>query len=219
MRPDGETLTLFFYYFHARLTPAFELIKEYLEDVGLEIVIKMEGSALMNERRLNLDMSGWMHAAIWYPWSDERQAFMNVWVWSDEEGHAPPWYLWLPAKEAAAKKMLEEGEELPANWRWLETPEDDELPGERPPDWWLEQADLEDRWMATDMGTAEYRRLGQEVYDFYVENVIKIGTVGEIPNVLIVKKGLGNVPPPGYVEGLDLGDRLIHAYRDQFYWK
>jgi peptide/nickel transport system substrate-binding protein len=218
-RPDGETLTLLLEYFGARLTPAFELITEYYADVGVKSIMKIEDPGLMNERRNAGEFFAWMHNAIWYPWSSERFAFMNAWVWSDEGGHAPPWGTWLGQKLTAVQEMLGEGVDVPPNWRWLDTPKDGELAGERPPDWWIEQADLEDEWLLTEMGSPEYVELGQKVYDFYVKNVFKIGTVGEIPKVLVAKKGLGNIPPPGYITGIDLGPRLMQTYQDQLYWK
>jgi hypothetical protein len=69
------------------------------------------------------------------------------------------------------------------------------------------------------MGSPEYVELGREVYDFYVKNILKIGTVGEIPQVMIKKNNLGNVPPPWYITGYDLHARFIQLYQDQFYFK
>ena len=106
------------------------------------------------------------------------------------------------------------------NWRWLPTPKDSTLAGVKPPDWWLKQADLEDAWQLTDPGSKEYLELGQQVFDFYVTNLIKIGTVGEVPSILVAKNKLGNVITPGWLKGYDPSAALfVMQWCDQLYWK
>jgi peptide/nickel transport system substrate-binding protein len=127
LRKDGEVLTLLLEYFNPRLTPAFELIKEYFEDVGVRTIIKLEEVSILAERRTAGEFFAWMHSEIWYPHSGERMAFMNVWVWSDDGGHAPSWATYLSEKQIAVQEMLGKGVPLPPDWRRLKTPKDDDL--------------------------------------------------------------------------------------------
>ena len=49
----------------------------------------------------------------------------------------------------------------------------------------------------------EYRRLAQELFDFYAENLFVIGTVGMAPKVIVVKNNLRNIPEKAYFDADD----------------
>lgn len=85
---------------------------------------------------------------------------------------------------------------------------------------WKEMATLGDEWQNTDMGTAEYRRMGIELFNWLVNDWWGwIGMVGEVPSVIISKNKLGNVIKPGWVTGLMVSDLLMQTWMDQLYWK
>ena len=219
LRPDGEPFTLIIEYWHDRLTPALELIMEYFGDVGIKTVMKQEDSGFWSERLESGEMMISMHAQDWYPRSTERALLMNFGVWRDGAYHTGLWDTWWDAKADAVDETLAEGEERPANWWRIETSKDDELTGEEPPEWWLEQFELEQEFLRQEMGSPRYIEVGRQVFEYYMTELIKIGTFGEIPRPLVVKENLGNVPPPGYVAGYELNNQFMQAYADQFYWK
>jgi peptide/nickel transport system substrate-binding protein len=219
LRPDGKPFTMVVEFATDRETACLELIKEYCQDVGVKTVIKLDDGGLLDQRLTSSEIMAWMHMNAWYPQSAERWAYMNLWVWSDDGGTVPLWGQWLSAKNTAVREMIGPDAKMPEDWRRLETPKDKELEGEEPADWWIDQAELEDRWTNTVMGSPEYMALGRQVFDFYVQRMIRIGTIGEIPSILIADKKLGNVPPPGYVSVYPLSPHFMQTYIDQLYWK
>jgi hypothetical protein len=44
----------------------------------------------------------------------------------------------------------------------------------------------------------EYKRLAQEIFDFFSQQMICIGTVGYGPAPIVVKNNLGNIPEEGF---------------------
>lgn len=144
---------------------------------------------------------------------------MNLGVWRDTGLHSGPWGDWWNDKQLAVQETLKEGEALPDKWWRVETPRDDELLGEKPPEHWIAQFELEQEFTNQEPASSRYVELGQKVFDYYLDRLIKIGTVGEIPKPMVVRKNLGNVPPPGYINGASLDNAFIQAFMDQFYWK
>jgi len=111
---------------------------------------------------------------------------------------------------------------LPPNWRRLPTPEGTDektFPGLKPPDDWIDILEKQFNWTQTEMGSPEYVKLAQEVFDYHVKNLNRIGIVGELPSVMIAKKNLGNVLTPGWVRGAAVDDTMIVEYIEQLYWK
>ncbi|MCD6574436.1 hypothetical protein J7K97_02000 [Candidatus Aerophobetes bacterium] len=74
--------------------------------------------------------------------------------------------------------------------------------GEEPPEKIKRMYRLIDEWtIAT--SKEEYRRLAQELFDFYAENLFVIGTVGMAPKVIVVKNNLRNIPEKAYFDADD----------------
>jgi hypothetical protein len=124
------------------------------------------------------------------------------------------WQKWLSAKERLLRGV---SGELPSNWRRLDAGEI--LEGEKPPDDYLENLDRQELFLEAEVGTPEYIELGGQIFDFWVESLYRIGTVGEVPKVMLVNNGLGNVLPPGWVKGKALDLELMGQWYDQLFWK
>jgi peptide/nickel transport system substrate-binding protein len=216
-RPDGETLSLVILYPVPGQTSALELVKEYWEKVGLKTTIKLdEWRSQLSYTRTSQHFA-YTHINGNQPWAIERKTFQFSHVW--RVGIAEEWDAWLNAKGKAVDETLEEGAVRPLDFMFIETPKDNELAGEKPPEWWLNQEELRLQWSQTDMGSPEYIELGQKNFDFWLEKIYKIGLVGEIPDVLIVNEKLGNVVEPGWVKGAALNEQLINEWYDQLFWK
>ena len=71
-----------------------------------------------------------------------------------------------------------------------------------------------------EVGSKEYLETGRKVFDFYVTGLYKLGTVGQVPTLLIAKNKLGNVVTPGWVKGFDVSNpSFVMQWSDQLYWK
>jgi peptide/nickel transport system substrate-binding protein len=219
LRPDGQPLTVVVDYASARLTPALELVTEYWKKIGVNTATKLEDVSLMAQRRTAGEITAWAHQLRWVPPSGEREMFLNAWVWSSEAGHAPLWDQWLVAKQRAVQTIVGVGKPLPANWRRMDTPSAT-LPGEKPPEEWIAISELEEQWQNSEPGSAQYRELGARYIDFFIQHMYTVGTVGQVPNVVVAKSNLGNVVPPGFVSGYDPSwESFMMQWADQLYWK
>lgn len=58
---------------------------------------------------------------------------------------------------------------------------------------------LMDEW-TTATTDEEYRRLAQELFDFYAENLYIIGTVGMSPKAIVAKNNLRNFPEEAFFD-------------------
>ena len=74
-------------------------------------------------------------------------------------------------------------------WLWYESGGQS---GIEPPPEWVEQFNRMAMWYRA-ITDEEYRRRGQEVWDFFTRQLVCIGTVGYAPQPVVVKKGLRNV--------------------------
>lgn len=218
---DGRTLSIVLSYTSDIYTAELELISEYLNAVGIKTTIGLVDVSLLTERRILSEYDFWIHPQTNQPQSSERGAFGNATNWASI-GYAWEWdnaQRWGGAKTAAVQAMLGQGVALPPDWRRLETPTDDEIEFEAPPEWWIDYKELSESWADTAMGSAEYERIAKEYFGYAVENLFMIGFVGMVPNLLIAKNDLGNVIPPNYASGQGVGNELIQPYMDQLYWK
>lgn len=84
--------------------------------------------------------------------------------------------------------------------RWAQWKDTEGESGEEPPEEWKEQWERIANWRRATT-EEEYLRLAQEVYDFYSEQVIFIGTVGYGPRPIVVKNNLRNVPEEALYRG------------------
>lgn len=223
-RPDGKTFTFIIDYTTAPFTTTLELVSEYLEDVGIKTLIKLADPGLLEQRVNAGDFHCTVHPEPDQPWSSERKMFQLTWVWGSGPFH---WNSWLSTHNDAMVETLPEGTPLPTDWRWRTSGKEDtyediflgDVPPKEPPDYWKAQQDLVNEWNQTEMGSSEYMELGTKVFDFYVKEIPSIGTVGEVPFIMIAKNKLRNVVPPGWLSGVPIDHEYVQTWMDQMYWE
>ena len=130
--------------------------------------------------------------------------------------------IWERSHKQAIASTLGEGESLPSNYLFMDAPAAWEYPErarEPAPDWKQIREDS-NVWYNLKPGSPEWRVLGQEIMDWYVEEWFDwIGAVGEVPAIIVAKNNLGNVVTPGLWPGIGVSDVLVQSWADQLYWK
>lgn len=189
MRPDGQPLALVLQ-FNAEGNAAIqELIQEYWQAVGVQVELRGIERTLYNTRGAanELDLGTWSSDRM-----QEIRCYMpraTKFEPQSEMHFADPWDTW----------RLSGGAE-----------------GEEPPQEWQDQWELQDRWY-TAASDEEYFSLAQQVWQFYSDQLINIGTIGYPPQPAIIKNGLTNVPEFGY-RG-DGANHLKTFWPETWFWK
>ena len=167
LRPDGKTLAV-----TIEFTPAFgawadalELIKEYWKAVGIKVAIKSEERSLLWKRT----QANEHEISVWYM---DRQA---AWL------AAPQWI--VPVGVAHCYWAPEYG-------RWYAT---EGKAGERPTGDVAKLQEIYDKIKVT-ADEKEREHLAKEIIKLHIKNLWLIGTVGELPRVVVVKNNFRNVP-------------------------
>jgi peptide/nickel transport system substrate-binding protein len=100
-------------------------------------------------------------------------------------------------------------------WRdWLDS---DGTQGEEPPMWAKQLHKIGKEWSTVQPGSDRYMELGREMVKIHLDNLIIIGTIGNIPLTNVVSNNLGNTPTwniSNYGYGYAYGVRP-----DQWYFK
>lgn len=171
LRPDGKILTLIVEVPPAAagvpsLLSCCELVKEYWEKVGVKVIVKQEERSLYTERTA----AGKHQVSVWC--LDRVTEFGVIgepvrFYPSNVSTFAPLWAQWLATS----------GEK-----------------GEKPPYEVREEKKAIDKWRTSVPGTEEYIQLAKEIFSIYAKNLWIIGTVGSIPQPVIVKNNLRNIP-------------------------
>lgn len=168
LRPDGERLSVLYINFRQEgpKWPIAELTKTYLEDIGIEMILKevtRENNYLMHINN-EFEMGGHHYDEGDFPrgWVSHAMAELQP-----HRHWAPAWFLW---KSTGGAK------------------------GEEPPPEIKELQDLIDQWQVTPLLTAESERLAKEILNRNTNNLYQIGAGGRAPQPVIVKNGLMNVP-------------------------
>ena len=184
LRPDGKTLSvvLEFSEGYGLSTAGHELVREYWENVGVEVILKVESTELFWERilqpvyEIQSGPMGGSEDAV-----DRKGAYA---LWYADTTWAPLWIDWL-----IADRDIRLGRKTLADF------EGGQMPGEQPPD------DILELWPSilrkayeTTFGSDQYRELNQMVFDFLADKLYVIGTVGMVPFPYIAKNTIGNVP-------------------------
>jgi peptide/nickel transport system substrate-binding protein len=177
---------------------SLELIKEYWDTVGIKTQIKSHEPSLLWER-LGLAEHDFAHTR---PVVRITHQFGTSF---GESSFAVLWGDWLEAQRA-----IDEGDATLDDYGG-------KLPGIEPPDWIKEHDTLFNESFQQPNNSREYARLMQRAFDNQAENLFAIGTVGLVPNLIVAKNYVRNVPRrynPRHTAPLAFSE-----YTDQLYIK
>lgn len=170
MRSDGKPLTILWEYTLQYVWSAEfpALIAEYWQNVGVNVLLKEVNTQLCREKQKanTLDItSEWM--APYEPSMISSPQLFVVPYASFWPIMGTPWMDW---KTSEGKS------------------------GEEPPSWVKRLWEIADEFKTTVPGSERYMELGKEMIALNFENLVVIGTLGEIPLITVVNDRLGNVP-------------------------
>ena len=189
LRPDGQRLAVTLQ-FNERFNPkVMELVKEYWEAVGMQVEVRAMDGGLYNQRGQanELDLGTWHSDRM-----EELKCYMpqaTKFNPHSEMHYAREWETWFRT----------EGKE-----------------GEEPPQRWKDQYLAMDRWY-TASTEEDYQKLAVDVWQFFSDELVNIGTIGYPPQPAVIKNGLKNVPQFAY-----RGDGCNHlktVWMQTWYWE
>lgn len=187
LRPDGERLTINLE--HAAVKPTYTPLSELLVDmwglVGIEVNVRVIGDDILEPRILGNEIE----FGMWHGDKSSDVLFPTRpdWFVSFQSGWEHPWdsawALWYDTNGAEGEEPPQEIQYVHETWEQMKQTVDEE----------------------------EFIRLGQEILRMQAENLWTIGTVGNVPEPMIIGSNLMNYPQEGYV-GFDfLGTYPYHA--------
>jgi len=170
MRPDGKPLTILWEYTLQYVwSPEFPaLIAEYWQDVGVNVLLKEVNTQLCRDKQKSntLDItSEWMA-----PYEPSMISSPQLFV--------PPYASFWPIM----------------GFPWMDWKTSDGKSGEEPPSWVKRLWEIADEFKTVVPGSERYIELGKEMIAINLQNLVVIGTLGEIPLITVVSNRLGNVP-------------------------
>ncbi|MEX2534518.1 MAG: ABC transporter substrate-binding protein [Trueperaceae bacterium] len=182
---------------------AAELLKEYLEDVGLRVEIRNVGGDLHNE---SLDAGTFDATIEGHSYLQEYESFA---VLGDENYSwaGRGWFNWLRAQQ-----QVESGE------RSLEDFEGGVLPGVEPPQWVKDHEETFQRARQVHPDSEEYAELMTRIFDNQAEQLVVIGVAGQLPDLFIASNSIHNVPEaytPRQIWQGELGEFAYQFWIDQ----
>jgi len=170
MRSDGKPLTILWEYTLQYVwSPEFPaLISEYWQDVGVNVLLKEINTQLSRDKQKSntLDItSEWMA-----PYEPSMISSPQLFV--------VPYASFWPIMGTP----------------WMDWKTSDGKSGEEPPSWVKRLWEIADEFKTTVPGSERYMELGKEMIALNFENLVVIGTLGEIPLITVVNNRMGNVP-------------------------
>lgn len=167
LRPDGEKLVVIIeYQERGPRTPTLELIKEYWDAVGVQTELKpLERTFYFT--RINA-------------------AEHDVGVWHLDAALEGPLL-------ASKNGSLNFGGGIGAGVEWINWRDTQGQSGEEPPEEVKEWFEGTDKFVVLPQGSPEYIELGQELFDWFIDQVNLIGTVTDIRQPIVLNKDLRNV--------------------------
>ncbi len=192
LRPDGKTLAVTIEY-----TPLFgpwtdvtTMVKNYWEAIGVKTLLKEESRELFSTRA--------------------QAGELDIGIWVMDRCFTPlvePLY-WLPGM----------GGGTPPNnaieyWRWYTTGGKE---GEEPPEDIIKVYQLYDEAKSTTDETTR-TNCAHEIMRLNAENLWVIGTVGDLPQIVIVKNNFRNVPENAIQDYLQLSPG--NTFPEQYFFK
>ena len=173
LRPDGERLVVIVeYQERGPRTPTLELIKEYWDAVGVQTELRPVERMLYFTRAENseIDVGVWHQAeSLEGPLLSSKNDTLNF---GSSSAAGPEWFNWWGSQGQS-------GEEPPEEVKW-----------------WFEGLD---EFFGLEKGSPAYIALGQELFDWFTDQVHLIGTVTQIQQPFVVNSNLTNVPLDGGV--------------------
>ncbi|MEM7032429.1 MAG: ABC transporter substrate-binding protein [Chloroflexota bacterium] len=186
---------------------SLELIKEYWESVGLQTEIKISERALYIERRDGNLIE--INTGPFTLGSEARQYMIDREFWahgSHDLNWAPLWGDWL-----LADVQIAEGTATVDGF------DGGVMPGEEPPEIYKELFQWNEARSKTVLGSPEYTEVSQKIFDFHFDNLLMQGVVGGLPQLVIAKENLQNVPKGYFGSAIWFGD--LHIESAQLYFK
>ncbi|MBP8638844.1 MAG: ABC transporter substrate-binding protein [Dictyoglomi bacterium] len=193
LRPDGKTLAITIEIMDNPMYGPWpdicELVKKYWEDIGIKTAVKVIDRTLLNTRweAAEFDVSGWAWGRGLNPFLGGGPKF--VFPCDTTYNPGPLYGLWYQSRGKS-------GEEPKGDIR--------------------KAMDLFDQILTT-TDKVKRLRLSKELISLSTENLWSIGTVGLIPNPVVVKENFRNVPEVIFSEHLLLTPR--NAFPEQFFIK
>ncbi len=174
LRPDGEPLIINLQYTDVKdsFTPNAELAQEFWADVGLQFTLTLISGELLETRMEANELD----FGLWHADKSSDVIFPQ----------RPEWYV-----------PWEVGWEKPWGVQWARWYTTDGEEGEEPP---AEVMANIERWegMQRTLDEDEQIRLGREILQSQADNLWTIGTVGDVPEPVIIGSNLRNFPEEGY---------------------
>lgn len=168
-RPDGKPFVVRLIYSNQGApVKLHELVRDYWAHIGIRIDLKEVSSDEYRAAANNndLEVTTWKNDGVSGPTiSQDFTAFVPPFGDYFNPGSGFAWAAW---KTSGGK----EGIEPPADVKTLYT--------------------LAEKFIQYPMGTADSNQIGQKIMDIHVNNLWKIGTVGEIVNPVVHRNDLGN---------------------------
>ena len=148
---------------------------------------------------------------------------MSLWTWT---GAYPKVGQWSRFKGTVVREFTGKTELDLDTWAYTETPRDvewengeyDGVKHEWPTDWYIDRELLKDKWRGMDMGDSDWIEMGKRVFEENIKPLNFIGTVGQIPSIMIVKNGLKNHIVSGWSTALGVGQLLNLRWTPQLWW-
>jgi peptide/nickel transport system substrate-binding protein len=171
MRPDGQPLRIVLWDAIDNIAMD-ELVAEYWTAVGVGVEINPS----TREAQVAALLANEVHASVWF--ADVVAAI---------DMHTRP--IWFRPPYGLDTTPLGGG----LVWRqwWLT----DGAEGEEPTDpYYTEQMELADQFQLTQVGSEDYMSLGQQMVNRTVEQMVHIGTVGEVPYIYVRSNRIQNFP-------------------------
>lgn len=170
MRSDGKPLTILWEYTLQYVWSAEfpALIAEYWQNVGVNVLLKEVNTQLCREKQKanTLDItSEWMA-----PYEPSMISSPQLFV--------VPYASFWPIMGTP----------------WMDWKTSDGKSGEEPPSWVKRLWEIADEFKTTVPGSERYMELGKEMIALNFQNLVVIGTLGEIPLITVVNNRMGNVP-------------------------
>lgn len=198
VRPDGKPLQIVIHHQPEYQPSVLEMVKGYWDAVGVQTDVKQIARDLYNTMGPANDLTVGV-------WNADRMIELRVFQPgvtkfepNSEMGYAHPWAIWRQTK--GDESLLQEGQ----------------APPEEPPQEWIDQFNLMDKWY-TVTNDEDYKTVGQQVWQFFSDQLVLIGLYGYPVQPQVVKNGLMNIP---VVANLDDGLNWFKSIHPEgFYWQ